>query len=75
MSTRNAFAALCIAAVLTGLGTRATAAVESAHVRGDHDGQHGMHASGVSSEDEDALRDVLVAIETGWETGSGEPFR
>lgn len=83
MNTRNMLVTLCITAALTGLGSRVSAAADAEHAHGDHgdhaghmaDGQHGMHAFGVSRGDEAALREVLEAIEAGWETGSGAPFR
>jgi len=77
MTIHNAIATLGLLASLIGLPGLAGAASGPGHehdAHADH-GQHVMGGAQASAADTDALRAIVAAIESGWETGSATPFR
>ncbi|WP_300381865.1 DUF2231 domain-containing protein [Henriciella sp.] len=48
---------------------------EETDVPAGHDNSDGHHDAAPASPEEQAILDIIEAVETGWETGNGEPFR
>ena len=48
---------------------------EEAGVPAGHDNSDGHHEPAPASPEEQAILDIIEAVEKGWETGNGEPFR